>query len=570
MNIPRAEFPNPQFERKDWLCLNGQWEFEFDPGNSLLDQGILERDSFTREITVPFCLESELSGIGYKDFMPAVWYRRRFEIDESKLSGKVFICFGAVDYEATVYINGSEAGKHKGGYTSFRFDITKYLRAGENTVTVRAVDDTRSPYQPTGKQSEEFASHGCHYTRTTGIWQSVWLEFTPKDYIRSFRVFTDAVNGTVSVQTQVEGSGELSVSAFYDGKEVGSFKKKTANTVTGEIILDEKHLWEPGAGRLYDLELRFGGDVVYSYFGLRNVAIDGYKFLINGKSVFQRLVLDQGFYPDGIYTAPTDDALKRDIELSMAAGFNGARLHEKVFEPRFLYYCDKAGYLVWGEYPNWGIEYSDPLLTEIYINEWTEAVNRDFNHPAIIGWCPFNETWNYDGREQRNELLESVYRVTKLLDPERPVIDTSGNFHVITDIWDVHNYEQNVEKFRETYAPLVTEGKLYDPVNRDMDAQYSGGIVFVSEYGGIRWSVEDSDQKAWGYGDAPRTEEEFKARYKGLTDVLLDNEKMFGFCYTQLTDVEQEQNGVYTYWRKNKFDTEFFRSVNSRKAAIED
>ncbi len=570
MNIPRAEFPNPQFERKDWLCLNGQWEFEFDPGNSLLDQGILERDSFTREITVPFCPESELSGIGYKDFMPAVWYRRRFEIEESKLSGKVFICFGAVDYEATVYINGSEAGKHKGGYTSFRFDITKFLRAGENTVTVRAVDDTRSPYQPTGKQSEEFASHGCHYTRTTGIWQSVWLEFTPKNYIRSFRVFTDAGNGTVSVQTQVEGSGELSVLAFYEGKEVGSFKKKTANTVTGEIILDEKPLWEPGAGRRYDLELRFGGDVVYSYFGLRNVAIDGCKFLINGKSVFQRLVLDQGFYPDGIYTAPTDDALRRDIGLSMAAGFNGARLHEKVFEPRFLYYCDKAGYLVWGEYPNWGIDYSDPLLTEIYINEWTEAVNRDFNHPAIIGWCPFNETWNYDGREQRDELLESVYRVTKLLDPERPVIDTSGNYHVITDIWDVHNYEQNVEKFRDTYAPLITEGKLYDPSNKDKQAQYSGGIVFVSEYGGIRWSVENSDKKAWGYGDAPRTEEEFKARYKGLTDVLLDNEKMFGFCYAQLTDVEQEQNGVYTYWRKNKFDPEFFRSVNSRKAAIED
>ena len=565
---PRAEHPNPQFERKTWRNLNGEWEFEIDNSVSGTERELYKADKLSGKITVPFCPESVLSGVGNTDFMNCVWYRREIEITPDELDGRVFIHFGAVDYKATVYINGTEVCTHKGGYVSFKAEITRLLHIGTNTVTVCAEDDVRSPLIPRGKQSEKFFSHGCDYTRTTGIWQTVWLEFTPKNYIDKIRIIPNAENSSISFTASLCGKALLKIEAFYDGRSVGCFDMAEAGgCIAGEIKLSETHLWEVGCGRLYDLKITFGDDEVSSYFGLRSVRIDGYKFLINGESVFQRLVLDQGFYPDGIYTAPDDDALINDIKLSLAAGFNGARLHQKVFEERFLYHCDRLGYIVWGEFPNWGLDYSDPSAVYGILPEWCEEVERDFNHPSIIGWCPFNETWNYDGRQQRDDLLEIVYRTTKHLDPSRPCIDTSGNFHVVTDIFDVHDYEQNPEIFKVCYDKLVSDGTLHD--NHSNRQQYNGEPTFVSEYGGIKWVIGNSDSKAWGYGNAPKTEEEFIERYRGLTDTLLDNELMFGFCYTQLYDIEQEQNGLYTYSREPKFDMEIFRKINSRKAAIE-
>lgn len=568
MTIPRSEHPDPQFQRKDWLNLNGEWDFEFDFGNSGLRAGVLEKDEWSRKINVPFCPESKLSGIEYTDFIAAVWYRKSVTVTEAQLEGRVLIHFGAVDYETYLYVNGEEAGYHKGGYTSFTFDITEFLTAGENVIAVNARDDVRDPLVPRGKQSELYNSHGCDYTRTTGIWQTVWLEFVPKAYVKSFKLFPDTVNATLGVSAVVEGEGAFKAEAFYDGRLVGSFEKTAAGFVSGDIKLSETHLWEVGCGRLYDLKITFGGDEISSYFGLRDIRIDGYKVLINGKSVFQRLVLDQGFYADGIYTAPSDEALEKDIRLSLAVGFNGARLHQKVFEPRFLYHCDRLGYIVWGEFGNWGLDYSRDGALEAMLPQWCESVARDFNHPAIIGWCPFNETWDRDGRKQNDELLRIIYRVTKQLDETRPCIDTSGNFHVETDIFDVHDYEQKVEIFKGNYDRLMTEGVLFEhfPDRQEYDGKKP---AFVSEYGGIQWSL-GSRGDAWGYGNAPKSEQEFIDRYKGLTDALLDNERMFGFCYTQLYDIEQEQNGLYYYDRSPKFDPELFRKINSRKAAIED
>lgn len=568
MTIPRSEHPDPQFQRKDWLNLNGEWDFEFDFGNSGLRAGVLEKDEWSRKIIVPFCPESKLSGIEYTDFIAAVWYRKSVTVTEAQLEGRVLIHFGAVDYETYLYVNGEEAGYHKGGYTSFTFDITEFLTAGENVIAVNARDDVRDPLVPRGKQSELYNSHGCDYTRTTGIWQTVWLEFVPKAYVKSFKLFPDTVNATLGVSAVVEGEGAFKAEAFYDGRLVGSFEKTAAGFVSGDIKLSETHLWEVGCGRLYDLKITFGGDEISSYFGLRDIRIDGYKVLINGKSVFQRLVLDQGFYADGIYTAPSDEALEKDIRLSLAVGFNGARLHQKVFEPRFLYHCDRLGYIVWGEFGNWGLDYSRDGALEAMLPQWCESVARDFNHPAIVGWCPFNETWDRDGRKQNDELLRIVYRVTKQLDETRPCIDTSGNFHVETDIFDVHDYEQKVEIFKGNYDRLMTEGVLFEhfPDRQEYDGKKP---AFVSEYGGIQWSL-GSRGDAWGYGNAPKSEQEFIDRYKGLTDALLDNERMFGFCYTQLYDIEQEQNGLYYYDRSPKFDPELFRRINSRKAAIED
>ncbi len=568
--IPRPEHPNPQFKRAFWLNLNGDWAFEIDNGNSGQERFLQSAKTLSGSIIVPFCPESKLSGVEHKDFMSAVWYRREFEIPAQEADKKVLLHFGAVDYEAFVYINGRLAGTHMGGYSSFSFDITDKLKKGKNVVTVCAKDDSRSLLIPTGKQSKSFHSHGCYYTRTTGIWQTVWLEFLPKNHIKTFKLYPDHINGTLQIQAEVVGSGSFKAAAYFEGKPMGTCEiLSNGGLVCACLNLTEKHLWEVGHGRLYDLKLSFEEDKVSSYFGLRNVRLQGMKFLINEKPVFQRLVLDQGFYPEGVYTAPTQDDLIKDIELSMVAGFNGARLHEKVFEPLFLYHCDRLGYIVWGEYPNWGLDYSNPEALFSVLPEWVEVINRDFNHPAIIGWCPFNETWDVDGRKQKDELLKIIYSTTKMLDKTRPCIDTSGNYHVITDIYDVHDYNQDPVTFKEHYDALVEKNELYDRVNdRGSRQQYKGEPVFVSEYGGIQWSVDGNI--GWGYGNAPKTEQDFIERYKGLTDALLDNKSMLGFCYTQLYDVEQEQNGLYTYDRKPKFDMNIFRKINMRKAAIED
>lgn len=587
MNIPRAEHPNPQWERDTWKNLNGTWEFEFDFGCSAVERRLWEKERFDREILVPFCPESRLSGIGYTDFISGVAYRRNFELSQEELSGRVLLHFGAVDYEASVYVNGTLVGSHKGGYTSFCFDITKHVAPGPNTLFVAVKDDVRSGLQPKGKQAHLYASSGCDYTRTTGIWQTVWLEFAPERHIQSAKYYPDPANGKVTVTGLVQGQGTLQLTALWEDKPVGEAALSVEDGFfTAQLDLSETHLWEPGKGGLYTLLLSFGEDRVKSYFGLRTAKFQGRKFLLNGKSLFQRFVLDQGFYPDGIYTAPTEEDLVKDIQLSFAAGFNGARLHEKVFEARFLYHCDRLGYLVWGEYPNWGLDHAHPLSTETYLNQWSEAVERDFNHPAIIGWCPFNETWGYREEREKNALLTSLYKLTKRLDPTRPCIDSSGNYRILSEVYDIHDYDQDTQSFqarwdgltdriRETGGVIPAEDPFFNSAPEGPSGQapffnqpYDNQPIFVSEYGGIRWP--DDTVEGWGYGNAPATPEEFFARYKGLTEALLNNPEIFGFCYTQLYDVEQEVNGLYTYGRAQKFDISLIQKINQQKAAIED
>ena len=575
INIPRPEHPEPQRERENWKNLNGVWEFDFDFGRSAFDRELYKKEEkLPLEIVVPFCPESKLSGLAHTDFMEVVCYRKKIDLAESDLNGHLFLHFGAVDYKATVYVNGERVGAHKGGYASFKMDITKFAHVGENTLFVIAEDYCRSTKQPRGKQSCNFYSRGCDYTRTTGIWQTVWLETVPASYIKSAKYYPDIHEGTLTIVGETLGKGTLTVKSSFEGKPTGETTVECRGGVFKAVVkLTEQHLWTLGVGGLYDLELTFGEDTVKSYFGLRETRMDGMKFMLNGKSVFQRTVLDQGFYPDGIYTAPTDADLEKDIHLSMDAGFNGARLHEKVFEARFLYHADRLGYLVWGEMANWGINHHDPQATEIYLNEWAEVMERDFNHPAIIGWCPFNETWGYVESRAGNTLLSTLYKYTKAVDLTRPVIDTSGNYHQITDIYDVHDYEQDPAIFKANYDKFAETGEFFDkvllnPHHTDGWQQYNGEPVFMSEYGGIQWNTDGN--AGWGYGVAPKTPEEFLERYKGLTEAMLNNPMIMGFCYTQLYDIEQEINGLYTYDRKPKFDIGFFKKVNTQKAAIED
>ena len=452
MNTPRPEHPQPQWERENWRNLNGVWEFEFDFGLSAIEKKLWNKEKFEREILVPFCPESHLSGIGYTDFMNGVVYRRKFTINEKEMSGRTFIHFGAVDYFADVYVNGTHVGSHKGGYTPFSFEITAYIMEGENTVFVAVKDDIRSGMQPRGKQCDAYNPGGCLYTRTTGIWQTVWLEFVPLTYVKSAKYYPDPDNACLTVAGSTVGNGILTLTAKWQGEIVVS---KSISSKGGffsiQIDIPEVHLWEAGKGGLYDLLITYGEDSVKSYFGMRSTSFEGRKYMLNGKPLFQRLVLDQGYYPEGIYTAPTEEDLVHDIELSYAAGFNGARLHQKVFEPRFLYHCDKLGYLVWGEYPDWRIRYSHPLATEIFMAEWQEAIERDFNHPSIIGWCPFNETWRYFEEYEKNALISSIYKLTKKLDCTRPCVDSSGGRHAITEIYDIHDYDQNVDSFKKRW-----------------------------------------------------------------------------------------------------------------------
>ncbi len=577
-NIPRSEYPRPQFVRESYICLNGEWEFEFDFGNSGRARKMFDEDAaYSKKITVPFCPESELSGINYKDFMRSVWYRKRVEL--TKGEGRTLLHFEACDYETTVWVNGVEFKKHIGGYTGFVHDITDAIKDGENTVVVNAVDLMIPGVQPRGKQSEEFYSHGCDYTRTTGIWQTVWIEQVGNTYIKNSKIKTADLSGIINCDIAVEGDingAEIQLTAYFGGEEVGTAVADVmCNTVNLSMALNEAHLWEVGNGQLYDLkyELYKNGEIVDSaagYFGLRTLSVKDNCMCINGEKVFQRLVLDQGFYPDGINTAPSEQALIKDIELSMACGFNGARLHQKVFEQRFLYHCDRLGYIVWGEYGNWGIDHSDAGALARFIPPWLEEIERDFSHPAIVGWCPFNETWDYRGRPQSNEVLAGIYLVTKAADNTRPCIDTSGNYHVLTDIYDIHEYEWNPEKFGEMMAKNDLEaGVVYEP--HPHRQKYEGQPYFVSEYGGVWWAP--GMENGWGYGQMPKTEDEAVDRICAQTKAILDSSACCAYCYTQLTNVEQEQNGVYNYDRSPKFSPENYEKIRAAfagKAAIED
>lgn len=588
MSIPRPEHPFPQMVRENWINLNGEWEFEIDSGISGKHRKFFERDSLDCKITVPFCPESDLSGIGNKDFMYCVWYRKEFTLPESFKGKRVILHFGAVDYLSTVYINGKEAGKHKGGYTSFAVDITDYITDGTNVIHLCAEDDVEKYNQPAGKQCYNYYSTGCYYTRTTGIWQTVWLEAVGTTYVKNFYTYADVANSSVMFRIKLGGGNYTGkrVAAYvtYDGKEVG----KAETVAYGEnaymtVALSDLHLWDIGKGNLYDVTFSVVDasdktlDCVNCYFGMRTTAFSEKGYELNGRIVFGRWVLDQGFYPDGIYTAPTDEALKNDILTSMELGFNGARLHEKVFEPRFLYWADKLGYLVWGEYPNWRCNITRLESIDCILPEWLESVDRDFSHPSVIGWCPLNETWDANGIRQDNRIVADMYHATKNFDSTRPVIDTSGNFHAVSfEIFDIHDYEQDYKKLESYYAKL-DEGIMMDQIERNPTRAgrqpYHCEPVFLSEYGGIKWDMEtlsDGIQSSWGYGEAPKTEEEFLERYKNLTETIMKNKKMCAMCYTQLYDVEQERNGLMTYDRKFKFDPKFFYNINTQKAAIEE
>jgi beta-galactosidase/beta-glucuronidase len=588
-SVPRSEYPRPQFRRDDWRCLNGTWGFAIDRADTGLERGLVERE-LGDEIVVPFCPESALSGIGDTDFLEAVWYRRTVTIPADWAGRRVLLHFQAVDYDATVWADGVEVGRHRGGFTPFSCDLG--ARTGEITIVIRARDSRHGP-QARGKQSTRYEKYGCLYTRTTGIWQSVWLEPVPEVHLRRPRITPHVGAGVIAVTAPVSANRpghQLRVTLRDDAGPVTTATVRADLDLAPQLFLpvpeDRRRLWSPEDPFLYDvrLELLDGSgavvDAADSYTGLRSVAIDGQAVTVNGRRIFQRLVLDQGYYPDGVMTAPDDAALIADIELAKAAGFNGARLHQKVFEERFLYHADRLGYLVWGEFGDWGCnvgpagDNQQPGAT--YVAQWLEAVERDYSHPSIIGWCPLNETHQllHDRTTVLDDVTRAMFLATKAADPSRPVLDTSGYSHRVpeTDVYDSHDYEQDPATFGAQMAGLA-DGAPYTntgPQDTRWSTDYRGQPYFCSEFGGIWWrSKPDDDGESWGYGERPGTIEEFYSRFEGLTAALLDDPRMFGYCYTQLTDVHQEQNGIYAFDRSSKFSLDRIRAAQTRPAAYE-
>ncbi|MDF9843863.1 MULTISPECIES: sugar-binding domain-containing protein [unclassified Paenibacillus] len=583
--ISRPEYPRPEFRRKEWLSLNGAWDFGFDDERAGEEEQWYMKDTpalSARTIQVPFAFQSKLSGIEDPAFHDVVWYRRSFEVPEAWSGKRIILHFGAVDYLAKVWVNGQLAVMHEGGHTPFQADITPLLVQGSNRIVLRAEDFSRDVTLPRGKQYWLEQSASIFYTRTTGIWQSVWLEPVSAVHMRKIMMTPDIDRNEIRIRTFLDGFKpdaelKLRIKVTYGGEWIAEDQYNVGHAEQLRTIgLGDfaEHglgrLWSPEHPNLYDIEYQLvrGGetiDEVAAYFGMRKVSVEDGRLCLNNRPYYQRLVLDQGYFPDGILTAPSDEALKRDVELAKEMGFNGVRKHQKTEDPRFLYWCDKLGLLVWSEAAN-AYEYSEAYVNR-FTKEWQEIIGRDYNHPSIVTWVPLNESWGIpnvqiDKRQQQHGL--AMYHLTKSLDDMRPVVYNDGWEHMTTDLITIHDYESRQEVLEQRYATAESAVNSM-PANRKIfvgGASYQGQPILISEFGGI--AFKKSEWEGWGYSGA-ENEEDFLIRLKAVVDPMFSSPVIQGYCYTQLTDVEQEINGLLTYDRKPKAPLAEIRKIMTGK-----
>lgn len=576
--IPRPEYPEPQFQRDRWMSLNGTWEFEFDDANAGLDAGwSAGNHKFSRNITVPYCFESRLSGIADPSFHPWIWYRRPVSVPEDWKGQRVLLHFGAVNYWSMVWVNGKLAGSHEGGNTPFALDVTPLVQPGSNVIIVRSHFPPTDRYIPRGKQYWEPKSRSIFYTRTSGIWQSVWMEPAGASYLNRVKI-TPALDGAVRLEYDIarpQPDLEVTATASFAGNTAASTTVRAAGTRTTALLaINEPRLWSPASPNLYDvvLELRRAGavlDRVHSYFGFRSAGTERGKVLLNDDPLFLKMVLDQGYWPESNLTPPTDEAIQYDIRMTKQMGFNGARKHQKLEDPRFLYWADHMGLLVSSEMAN-AYEFDDAYVAR-FTREWIDAVERDYNHPSIIIWAPINESWGVpnlrDPRQQDH--LKSLYALTHALDATRLVIDNEGWEHTdMTDLFAIHDYARTGDLLFERYKDL---GRSSAGVPDNYRAalipgyHYNGSPVSLTEFGGIAFIPPGHEVPAesWGYSGVEKTADAALERLRGLYAAIARIPGFAGLCYTQLTDVEQEINGLMTYDRKPKFDVEKVREINS-------
>ncbi len=591
----RTEYPRPQFVRKEWQCLNGSWDFDFDDQNEA-EALHWENNShpLSQKIQVPFCFESELSGIKDTSIHNRCFYRRTFTIPAEWKDKNILLHFGAVDYRCKVYIDEALCGEHEGGSAAFTFNITHQLDKSlvEHSIAVLAEDPATDETIPRGKQFWEPQSAGIWYTRTSGIWQSVWLEPVNSTFITRVKLTPDFDHDILDLEctfSELLPGMELGVDInFGEDKICKDTYTVTSNTVfkrsihlSGDKIFHTNNhsasrSWSPENPALYDITFTLKSDkgildYAESYFGMRKIHTENSMVYLNNRPYYLKLILDQGYWPDGILTAPNDEAFQYDITIMKEMGFNGCRKHQKTEDPRFLYWADKLGYLVWEEIAA-ACLFTDASVTR-YIKEWLTVIERDYNHPSIVAWVPFNESWAVPdiGRNslQQNYTV-SLYHMIKALDPTRLVVNNDGWEQTKTDICAIHNYSHGTGKEpdkQEFFKRFTTDSEvLLSPYSsgRNIFAppyQYEGQPILITECGGINFN--SSEKGSWGYTSAD-SEEEYLNQYRFVIDNLMQSDYIYGFCYTQLSDVEQETNGLLTYKRIPKCAPEKIREINNQ------
>lgn len=580
-------YPRPQMHRAGWVCLNGEWDFVFD--NQLKYKFPNDIPDWTHKIQVPFSPESEASGISDRGFHRACWYQREFEIEKENF--RVLLHFGAVDYSARVWVNDVFVKEHQGGYTPFSVDITNALHdSGPQKLTVWAEDDPHDLEKPRGKQDWALEPHSIWYPRTTGIWQTVWLERVPDMYIQRIRWTPHVERWEIGFEAFIGGhlrnftrialylySGDQIL--LHDVYEVinGEVHRRIALSDPGIDDYRNVLLWTPERPTLISANIKLWCeevlvDEVDSYTALRSTHIQRDRFMLNGRPYHLRMVLDQGYWPETLMTAPNDQALHDDVQLAKEMGFNGVRKHQKIEDPRYLYWADHLGLLVWEEMPS-AYRFSSISICRL-VAEWTEVIARDYNHPCIIMWVPFNESWGVPDLPEtptHRDAVQAFYHLTKTLDPTRPVIGNDGWESTATDVIGIHDYDCNPLTLRERYGPSVKPEELFDrrrPGGRILTLDgypHRGQPIVLSEFGGIAFTQRESTEStSWGYIEIKNINE-FKETYAALLEVVRTTAMFTGFCYTQFTDTFQEANGLLYADRSPKIPIEVIAKATRGK-----
>lgn len=575
-------YPRPQFVRQSYQLLNGTWNFHFDDDNRGEKEKWFNHFPKGTTIEVPFAYQTPMSGINDQSHHPIVWYERTVSLTSEQLADKrIILHFEGSDYYTKVYVNGRFVNDHFGGYTRFSFDITDFIHIGENSITVR-VEDDYSCTKPRGKQRWKDESYECWYVDTTGIWKSVWLEFVPQCYLKEVKMTPNMEDYTLEIEytlNQIRKDLKVQTIISFDGIEVAKvtveptrpyFRNKI--DLVSETHHFKVHLWSNSNPNLYDVEFKLylGNelvDTVGSYFGIRHIDTNNNWFTINYSPSYLKMVLDQGYWKDSHLTPPDEEALLFDIQQTLNMGFNGIRKHQKIEDERFFYYCDILGVYVWVEMPSF-YEFNDKSIAH-FTKEWMDVVKQHYNHPSVITWVPFNESWGIQNiaiHRKQQHLTESIYYLTKALDQTRPVISNDGWEHTRSDIITLHDYKEYGEDLLACYRDIekiLNKQKVIGLPPRlpfASNYNYQGQPIMISEYAGI--AFERNRGQGWGYGNLVKNEEEFIKRLKSLTNAIKSMSFCSGYCITQLTDVQQEMNGLLTEERQPKVPLEIIRAIN--------
>lgn len=578
--------PRPQFERPGWVNLNGTWNFEFDDLNIGERECWFQQKAFSKKIMVPFVYECPASGIGTGEHHKNIWYEREIEIPHSEQGKHVFLNFQGVDYLTKIWVNGFFVGQHQGANTAFCFDISdRLIFDSPNRIVVKA-EDSESCCQPRGKQRWVGHNFACWYVQSTGIWKTVWMEFVEEAHIAAVKITPDVEHQSALFQYSFAGFGSrknltLKTGIFFGDHLVREFEfavNRDSMDYTSDLLDDsfirKIMLWTPEEPNLYKAHFTLmceekALDEVDSYFGMRQISIQNGKIFLNGREIYQKLILEQGYWPETMLTPPSDEAICREIDCILEMGFNGIRIHQKIEDDRFLYFCDRKGLLVWSEMAATYV-FSDQAV-ENFTQEWLEIIRQQYNHPCIITWTPFNESWGIPEvlrNKEQQAFTQSIYYLTKSIDPMRPVITNDGWEHTISDVVTVHDYEGDAAVLTSRYAgkeKLTEEGTMSGSGRRLManGFSYRGQPLLISEFGGMAMQGMTDHDGSWGYGKDAENKEEFLKRYSSLLKAIRAQSDIVGFCYTQLTDVQQEQNGLYTQDRIPKVDPARIREINN-------